>query len=217
MAITNGTNGHGSVEKEALAAVVQKVMDSREATFVKAFGQQLATLEDRVSKAVGMVMGVARDEQAKAVQGLAERIEQVRREASVPVNKNYVDTEPMAREVAEMRKQFAAEALERAKHLAVFKDMVDAVNNLPVPQHSTPVTVEPSAVDLSPLEGLVEELRQDGEANRQLMGQLAKAFGGLTSALAGMAAVNEQLLAKLSEPPKPMLMTFDEQGNATIE
>ncbi len=111
---------------------------------------------------------------------------------------------------------------------------MDAVYNLPVPQVSTPVSL-----DLSPITELLEvmredvhadraiiaELREDASANRDLVKQLAQvmsgyvaAFKGLSEELTEQRKVTRQLIEmlKIKREKKSVRVEFDASGNATM-
>ena len=98
------------------------------------------------------------DQLRATVQKSLSNIEQVQRSSSVTrlVQENLVDTAPIAlvMEKVEANRSIdrTAEAMDKARHLAVVKDLVDAVNNLPVP------TVGGTVVDNSEVAAALREL-----------------------------------------------------------
>ena len=200
MSHSNGADqSFSAVEKQAIATVIKKMVGG---------------LEDRFGKALGQALLHGEQQQKALKDELLKRLEDARREAVMPLQKNYIDTEPMAKELAK-------QAEDRAAERAIFKDLLEAVTSMPVPMVQSPehpISIDPTpvTVDMSPVADAISALeamfQATVDAQVQMTSQILNAVKELTTSQRALAAA----VTTLNKPPTEVTIEHSDGTKSTV-
>lgn len=198
MSQSNGVHRDQSlVEKQALASAIKKMVGG---------------IEDRFGKALGEALLFGQQESTKVRDELLKRLDQARLDAAIPFQKNFVDTEPIAKELAR-------QAEDRSAERAVLKDLIDAALTQPIPmvqapEHSIEVNPTPVTFDLSELANVIKSNTDMLSGILDEIMEQRQERVALTRALSEIASINGALLAALTRPraQEPVTVKFNDDG-----